>query len=381
MNFALTEEQKRHRAEVRRFAQEEILPFISRMEEGEEYPMPLLRRMGSIGLMGIPVPREYGGLDLGFMSYILTIHEISKVSPAIGVILSVHTSVGTLPILQYGTEAQKRRYLPLLARGEAIGAFALTEPGAGSDARSIQTRAVKKKDRYLLTGTKQFITSGGEADLYLLFAVTNPEKREITAFLVEKGTKGFSVGKREKKMGLHGSSTTSLLLEEAEVPVENRLGEEGKGFRIAMSQLDTGRIGIAAQALGVGEAAFEAALSFAKERKDSPPEYPLEEPAWMGNRLADMAVQLEAAKLLVYRAASLKERGLPVSLMASQAKLFASDTAVRVATAAINTFGLYGMLRTYPVERFFRDAKITQIYEGTNEIQRIVVGRELFERA
>ncbi|WP_028988389.1 acyl-CoA dehydrogenase [Thermicanus aegyptius] len=377
MNFSFTEEQLLLRQMVRRFAREEILPLIPRMEEEDWYPRPLLRRMGELGLMGIPLPERYGGAGLDFISYILAIHEISKVSAALGVILSVHTSVGTMPIYYFGNEAQKERFLPALAKGEAIGAFALTEPQAGSDAASIKLKAVRRGRHYCLTGTKQFITNGGEADTYVVFAVTDPERgiKGITAFIVEKGTPGFSTGRREKKMGLHGSSTATLLFEEAEVPVENRLGEEGEGYKIAMANLDVGRIGIAAQALGIGEAAFAAALAYAKGRKQFG--RPIADQQAIRFKLAQMATELEGARLLVYRAASLKEEGKPAGLAASQAKLFASDVAVKVATEAVQIFGGYGYIRDYPVERYFRDAKITQIYEGTNEIQHLVIGKYL----
>lgn len=376
MDFSFTEEEERFRQEVRRFAQEEVLSFIPRMEMEEEYPRSLLRRMGELGLMGIPIPERYGGAGKDFISYILTIHEISKVSAALGVLLSVHTSVGTLSILQFGTKEQKERFIPSLARGEAIGAFALTEPGAGSDAASIRTRAVRKGDHYLLTGTKQFITSGGEADTYILFAVTDETlgKGGITAFILEKGMEGLTIGKREKKMGLHGSSTTTLLLEEVPVPLENRLGEEGEGFKIAMSQLDTGRIGIAAQALGIGEAAFEASVAYMKERLD---EKNQEKVDLYREKLAQMAVEIEAVRLLVYQAAALKKEGLALGPKASMAKLFASDTAVRVTTEALQIFGMDGVKKGEAVERLFRDAKITQIYEGTNEIQRIIIGKTI----
>lgn len=376
MDFSFTEEEERFRQEVRRFAQEEVRSFIPKMEMEEEYPRLLLRRMGELGYMGLPIPERYGGAGKDFISYILTIHEISKVSAALGVLLSVHTSVGTLPILQFGTEEQKERFIPSLARGEAIGAFALTEPGAGSDAASIRTRAVRRGDHYLLTGTKQFITGGGEADTYILFAVTDETlgKGGITAFILEKGMEGLTVGKREKKMGLHGSSTTTLLLEEVSVPLENRLGEEGEGFKIAMSQLDTGRIGIAAQALGIGEAAFEASVAYMKKRFDQKHQ---EKVDLYREKLAQMAVEIEAARLLVYQAAALKKEGLALGPKASMAKLFASDTAVRVTTEALQIFGMDGVKKGEAVERFFRDAKVTQIYEGTNEIQRILIGKTI----
>ncbi|EPR26917.1 Acyl-CoA dehydrogenase, short-chain specific [Geobacillus sp. WSUCF1] len=268
MEFRFTEEQEMMRQMVREFAAAEIAPFVERMEQGE-FPRPILAKMAELGLMGITVPEQYGGAGMDFVSYIIAIHEISKVSPTVGVILSVHTSVGTNPILYFGTEEQKQKYVTKLARGEYLGAFCLTEPSAGSDAKSLKTKAVRRGDRYVLNGSKIFITNGGEADTYIVFARTNPEEagsRGISAFIVEKGTPGMSIGKDEKKMGLHGSRTVTITFEDAEVPAENLLGQEGEGFKIAMANLDVGRIGIAAQALGIAEAAVEHAVVYAKER-------------------------------------------------------------------------------------------------------------------
>ncbi|HHY22379.1 MAG TPA: acyl-CoA dehydrogenase [Bacilli bacterium] len=377
MDLRFTEEQEMMRKMVRDFANEQIAPFVEIMEETDQFPRPIVDKMAELGLMGIPIPEEYGGSDMDFISYILAINEISKVSATVGVILSVHTSVGTNPILYFGTEEQKQKYVPKLASGQYLGAFGLTEPSAGSDAASLRTTAVKKGDHYVLNGSKIFITNAGEADTYIVFAVSNSELgvKGISAFIVEKDTLGFSVGKKEKKMGLHGSNTNELILDNALVPVENLLGKEGEGFKIAMSNLDVGRIGIAAQALGIAEAALEAATNYAKERKQFG--RPIGTQQGLAFKLADMATKVEATKLLVYRAAHLRQEGLPCGREASMAKLFASRTAVEVAIEAVQVFGGYGYTKDYPVERYFRDAKITEIYEGTSEIQRVVISKSL----
>ncbi|MEB1805986.1 MAG: acyl-CoA dehydrogenase [Bacillaceae bacterium] len=377
MNLRFTEEQEMMRKMVRDFAHEQITPFIEEMEENDTFPRQIVNQMGELGLMGIPIPEEFGGAGMDFTSYIIAINELSKVSATVGVILSVHTSVGTNPILYFGTEEQKQKYVPKLASGELLGAFGLTEPSAGSDAGSLKTSAVKKGDHYVLNGSKVFITNGGEADTYVVFASTNSEagSRGISAFIVEKDTPGFTVGKKEKKMGLHGSNTVMLMFEDAIVPAENLLGQEGEGFKIAMSNLDNGRIGIAAQALGIAEAALEAATNYAKERKQFGRAIGTQQ--GIGFKLADMGTKVEAAKLLVYQAANLKDRGVKCGQQASMAKLFASRTAVEVAIEAVQVFGGYGYTKEYPVERFFRDAKVTEIYEGTSEIQKMVINKYL----
>ncbi|URT70809.1 acyl-CoA dehydrogenase [Cytobacillus firmus] len=376
MNLRFTEEQEMMRKMVRDFAQAEIAPFVEKMEQGQ-FPREILRKMGELGLMGIPIPEKYGGSEMDFTSYIIAIHELSRVSATVGVILSVHTSVGTNPILYFGTEEQKQKYIPKLASGEYLGAFCLTEPSAGSDAGSLKSRAVKNGDHYVINGSKVFITNAGEADVYIVFASTNPElgSKGISAFIVEKDTPGLVFGKDEHKMGLHGSRTLQLTFEDMRVPAENLLGNEGEGFKIAMANLDAGRIGIASQALGIAEAAFEAAAGYAKERVQFGK--PIAAQQGVGFKLADMATSVEAAKLLIYRAADMRQRGIKCGLEASMAKLFASKTAVDVTTEAIQVFGGYGYTEDYPVERYFRDAKITEIYEGTSEIQRIVISKQL----
>ncbi|MCM3315199.1 acyl-CoA dehydrogenase [Rummeliibacillus stabekisii] len=376
MNLQFTEEQMMMQKVVRDFAREVIAPQVDQLEKGE-FPRDILAQMGELGLMGITAPATYGGSEMDFTSYIIAIHELSKVSAVIGVILSVHTSVGTNPILYFGTEEQKKRYVPKLASGEYLGAFCLTEPSAGSDAGSLKTKAVKHGDYYELNGSKVFITNGGEADVYIVFASTDPTQgtKGISAFIVDKDTPGLVIGKNEKKMGLHGSKTVQLTFEQMQVPAENLLGEEGEGFKIAMANLDVGRIGIAAQSLGIAEAALEESVRYANERIQFGK--PIAANQGVSFKLADMGTAVEAARLLVYRAAHLRSLGKPCRTEASMAKLFASKTAVEVTTEAIQVFGGYGYTEDYPVERYFRDAKVTEIYEGTSEIQRMVISRSL----
>lgn len=377
MHLQFTDEQQLMRQMVRDFAKQEVEPFVEQMEKGK-FPRDIMKKMGELGLMGITAPENLGGADMDFTSYIIAINELSKVSATVGVILSVHTSVGTNPIIYYGNQQQRLKYVPKLASGEWLGAFCLTEPGAGSDAASIKTRAVKSGDHYVINGSKVFITNGGEAHIYIIFAVTDPAAgtRGISAFIVNQHTPGLIIGKDEHKMGLHGSRTVQLTFDNMKVPVENLLGEEGDGFKIAMSNLDVGRIGIAAQSLGIAEAALEAATKYAQERVQFGK--PIVANQGIGFKLADMATAVEAAKLLVYRAANLRTKGLPCGKEASMAKLFASKTAVQVTTEAIQVFGGYGYTKDYPVERYFRDAKVTEIYEGTSEIQKIVISKHLF---
>lgn len=377
MDLRFTEEQEMMRNMVQDFAREEIAPEVERMEKEDRFPREIIHKMGELGLMGIPIPEEYGGSGMDFTSYIIAIHEISKVSAAVGVILSVHTSVGTNPILRFGTEEQKKKYIPKLASGKYVGAFALTEPGAGSDAANVKTTAKLKDDHYILNGSKIFITNGTAADTFITFARTGEGKEGISAFIVERDTPGFSIGKVEEKMGLHGTGTVTLSFDNCQVPKEQLLGEEGEGFKIAMANLNVGRIGIGAQSLGVAEAALEHAIHYAKEREQFGK--PIAHNQGISFKLADMATEIEAAKLLVYYAVDLAEKKLPLSQAASMAKMFASDTAMKTAIEAVQIFGGYGYTEDYPVERFFREAKVTQIYEGTNEIQRIVIAKNLLD--
>ncbi|WP_350300698.1 acyl-CoA dehydrogenase [Peribacillus frigoritolerans] len=378
MDFKFTEEQEMMRKMVSAFAENEITPHIEAMETGV-FPKTILQKMGELGLMGIPISEEYGGAGMDFMSYIIAINEISKVSPTLGVILSVHTSVGTNPIVYFGTEEQKRKYVPKLAAGKYLGAFCLTEQSSGSDAASLKSKAVAVKEdgKYRINGSKVFITNGGEADVFIVFASTDPQKgsKGISAFIVEKGTPGLIIGKDERKMGLHGSSTVQVTFEDMKVPAANLLGKEGEGFKIAMANLDAGRIGIAAQALGIAEGAMEHAVQYAKDRVQFGK--PIAVQQGIGFKLAEMATSIEASRLLVYRAAFLRSQGLKCGKEAAMAKLFASRTAVDVAIEAVQVFGGYGYTTEYPVERYFRDAKVTEIYEGTSEIQRMVISKNL----
>ncbi|PLR76827.1 acyl-CoA dehydrogenase [Bacillus sp. V3-13] len=376
MNLRFTEEQEMIRKMVRDFARNEIAPFVEKMEQGE-FPREVLKKMGGLGLMGIPVPEQYGGAGMDFTSYIIAINEISRISATVGVIFSVHTSVCTNPILYFGSEEQKKKYVTKLASGEYLGAFCLTEPSSGSDARSLKSKAVKDGEDYILNGSKAFITNGGEADVYIVFARTDEKagSKGISAFIVEKNSPGLVVGKDEQKMGLHGSRTVQLTFEDMRIPAGNVLGKPGEGFKIAMANLNAGRIGIAAQALGIAEAALEAAVSYAGERRQFGK--PIAAQQGVAFKLADMATNIEAAKLLIYRAAQMRSQGLNCGKEASMAKLFASKTAVETAIEAVQIFGGYGYTEDYPVERYFRDAKVTEIYEGTSEIQRLVISKNL----
>ncbi|MFD2044393.1 acyl-CoA dehydrogenase [Ornithinibacillus salinisoli] len=379
MNLLFSEEQEMMRKMVRDFAQNEVLKEIPRMESEDRFPKEILQQMGELGLMGIPIPEKYNGAGMDYTSYIIAIQELSKVSATLGVILSVHTSVGTNPILYFGTEEQKSNYVSKLATGEYLGAFAVTEPGAGSDVRSMKTTAKKDGDHYILNGSKLFITNGGYADTYVTFARTGDENQPecISAFIIDKDTPGLAIGKKEKKMGLHGSSTVQLSFDQCKVPKEQLLGNEGEGFKIAMANLNVGRIGIAAQSLGIAEAALDAAAAYAKERQQFGK--PIAHNQGISFKLADMATEVEAAKLLVYQAASLVQNNIPCGKEASMAKMYASKTAMKTAIEAVQIFGGYGYTEDYPVERFFRDAKITEIYEGTNEIQHMVIAKHLLK--
>ncbi|MFD2170261.1 acyl-CoA dehydrogenase [Tumebacillus lipolyticus] len=379
MDFILTKDQRDLQQMVRDFAQNEIAPLAAQIDQSDEFPRELLAKMGELGLLGIPIPEEYDGVGADFLSYMLAIEEISYASASVGVILAVHTSVGTMPILNFGSEEQKQKYVPRLAAGELIGAFGLTEPGAGSDASGIRTRAVKQGDAYVLNGSKIFITNGEVADIFIVFAVTDPEKgaKGVSAFIVERNTPGFSIGKKEHKMGMNGSGTVELIFDNAQVPASQLIGEEGEGFKVAMSNLDGGRIGIGAQALGIARAAFDAARDYVKQREQFG--RPIADFQAVQFMLADMATKIEASRLLIYNAATLRQAKLPCSKQASMAKYYATDTAMSVTTDAVQLFGGYGYSKEYPVERFMRDAKVTQIYEGTNQIQRLVVAKNLLK--
>ncbi|WP_027719461.1 acyl-CoA dehydrogenase [Desulfovirgula thermocuniculi] len=379
MPYQLTDEQIMMRDTVRRLAQNEFAPRAVEIDRQHRFPRENIQRMAELGLMGIPIPEEWGGAGCDFLSYIIAVEEISRACASTGVILAVHTSLACFALLQFGTQEQKERYLRRLASGEWLGAYALTEANAGSDPANLSTTARLEGDYYIVNGSKLFITSAGEADLYVTFVRTSPGSRHkgISCLLVERDTPGFTVGKIEEKMGLHGDPTGELIFDNARVPRANLLGAEGEGFKIAMSLLDGGRIGIGAQALGIAQAAFDVALDYAKKRVQFG--RPIAEFQAIQFMLADMATRIDAARLLVYRAARLKDMGLPHSKEASMAKLFATDTAMQVTTDAVQILGGYGYCKEYPVERYMRDAKVTQIYEGTNQIQRLVIARHLLK--
>ena len=365
---------------IKDFAETEVKPLAQEVDEEERFPKETVEKMAKMGLMGIIVPKQYGGCGGDYHMYISAVEELSKHCGTTGVILSAHTSLCAAPILEYGTEEQKMKYLPDLASGRKIGAFGLTEPNAGTDASNQQTVAVEKDDHYLLNGSKIFITNAGYASTYIIIAVTGkgPKGPEMSAFIVESAFEGFSVGKKEKKMGIRGSSTCELIFDNVKVPKENLLGKRGDGFKIAMKTLDGGRIGIAAQALGIAEGALETTVAYVKSRKQF--NRPISAFQNTQFQLADMATKVAAAKGLVYAAVNAKQNKLPtLSVCAAQAKLFAAETAMEVTTKAVQLHGGYGYTREYPVERMMRDAKITEIYEGTSEVQRMVISGALLK--
>ena len=377
MLFQTTSAHEELRAKIRSFAEEEIKPLAFLMDQNNEFPDEAVKKLGKLGWMGIPYPKEYGGAGLDALSYAIAVEELARVDGGAGVILSAHVSLGSWPIFAYGTEEQKKKYLVPLAKGEKIGAFGLTETNAGSDAGGTETTALDKGDYYLLNGGKIFITNAPKADTYVVFAVTTPDigTRGISAFIVEKGWKGFEFGDHYDKMGIRSSSTAELIFNNVKVPKENLLGKEGEGFKIAMSTLDGGRIGIAAQALGIAQGAFEHALSYSKERVQFGK--PIAAQQSIAFKLADMATKLRCARFLIYSAAELKEHHEPYGMEAAMAKQYASDISLEVTNDALQIFGGSGYLKGMEVERAYRDAKITTIYEGTNEIQRVVIASHL----
>ena len=377
MDFSLSKKHLLAQSLYRSFAEDEVKPLAQEVDEREEFPRETVKKMAKCGFMGIPVPKEYGGQGCDPLSYVMCVEELAKVCATTSVILSAHTSLCIDPILTYGTEAQKQKYVPDLAAGRKLGAFALTEPGAGTDAQGQQTKAILDGEEWVLNGSKCFITNGREADVYIIIAVTGiAEKRgrkskEISAFIVEKGTPGFSFGTKEKKMGIRGSSTYELIFDDCRIPRENLLGLKGKGFGIAMHTLDGGRIGIAAQALGIAEGAFDATVKYVKERKQFGRTIGQFQNTQF--QMADMATKIEAAKMLVYKAAMAKATQKSYSVEAATAKLYAARTAMEVTEKAVQLHGGYGYIREYDVERMMRDAKITEIYEGTSEVQMMVI--------
>jgi alkylation response protein AidB-like acyl-CoA dehydrogenase len=377
--FPFTEEHEMIRQAARDFAQNEIVPIAAEFDETGEFPSATVKMMGEMGFMGVEVPEEYGGSGLDTLSYILALEEICKADASHGTIMSVNNSLYCYGILKFGTETQKKKYIRPIATGKAIGAYSLTEPMSGSDAGTMRSRAVRDGDGYIINGRKSWVTSGPVANYMVLFTMTNPDQkhRGITAFLIDTSKPGFSVGKKEPKLGIRASATSEILFEDYHASAEDRLGEEGEGFKIAMTVLDAGRIGIGAQGLGISEAAYEASLAYSREREAFGQK--IGEFEGIGFKLADMKTRIEASRLLVYSAAMAKQKskttGERFTLEASMAKLFASETAMFVTHAAVQIHAGMGYSKELPIERYFRDAKITEIYEGTNEIQRLVIAR------
>jgi len=379
MDFELNEDQKMIKEAAREFASEKLAPKAQEFDEKEEIPRELFKELAELGYLGMLMPEEYGGSGLDFISYILVMEEFAKACAALEISLSVHNSLVSDAIFKYGTGEQKKKYLSKLTRGDFIGAYSLSEPQAGTDAGSLKTTAILKGDHYLLNGTKTFVTNGGISDIFVLFVLTNPEAKSkgISCLLVEKGLKGFNIGLKEKKMGIRGSDTRELSFEDCQVPKENLLGEENKGFGIALSLLDSGRIGVGAQSVGIAQSALDEALRYSKERVQFG--QPICNFQAIQFKLANMATQIEAARLLVYRAAWLKQNNIKCTKEASMAKLFASEIANYVVNEAVQIHGGYGYMKEYAVERYFRDARVTEIYEGTSEAQRIVISRNLLK--
>ena len=375
MNFSLNETQQMIRNTARQFAQDELASTADSRDEKEEFPNEAVKKLGELGFMGMMVPERYGGAELDAVSYSLAVEEISRVDASCGVIMSVNNSLVCFGINEFGSEDQKQKYLTQLATGRKLGAFALSEPEAGSDATNQRTRAVRDGDSYVLNGIKNWITNGLSAEIVLVMAATDPAKggRGVSTFIVEKGMAGFTVGKKERKLGIRSSDTVSLAFQDVRVPVANRIGEEGFGFKLAMRTLDGGRIGIASQAVGIAQACLDAAVKYSKERKAF--DHPISQLQAIQFKIADMATEIDAARLLTLQAAALKDSGERYTQHAAMAKLYASKTAVKCALEAIQIHGGYGYIREYHVERYLRDAKITEIYEGTSEIQRLGISR------
>jgi alkylation response protein AidB-like acyl-CoA dehydrogenase len=379
MHFQLSEEQLMIQQAARDFAQTELKPGVIERDEHQKFPAEQVKKLGELGFLGMMVSEKFGGSGLDALSYVLVMEELSKVDASASVVVSVNNSLVCYGLEAFGSDYQKEKYLVPLASGQQIGAFCLSEPEAGSDATSQQTTAEDKGDHYILNGTKNWITNGGTASTYLVIGQTHPELKHkgINAFIVEKGMEGFTVGPKENKMGIRGSDTHSLMFNDVKVPKENRIGEDGFGFKFAMKTLEGGRIGIAAQALGIAAGAYELALDYAKQRKSFGK--PIADHQAIAFKLADMATQIEAARLLVYKSAWLKDQGLSYTLAGSMAKLYASKVAMDVTVEAVQVHGGYGFVKEYHVERLMRDAKITQIYEGTSEIQQLVISREILK--
>lgn len=378
MHFEMTKQQEMVRQMVRKFAENEVEPLAEIIDREARFPHETVEKAGKLGIMGMPFPKEYGGAGADYVAYAMTIEELSRVCGSTGVIVQTHCALCAWPILTYGTEEQRRKYLPALLKGEKVGAFGLTEPNAGTDAAGQQTRAVDKGDHWLINGTKIFISSGGVAETYVIMAMTDKSKgtKGISAFILEKGFEGFHIGKKEDKMGIRGSLAAELVFQNCKVPKENLLGSVGEGFKIAMTSLDVGRIGIASQALGIAQGAFDKTVAYMKQRKQFG--RPISSFQALQFEMADMKTRIDAARFLVYNAAYRRGAGLPSALEAAQAKLFASETAMHVTTKAVQFHGGYGYIKDYPVERMMRDAKITEIYEGTSEVMKMVIAASIF---
>jgi len=368
------------RKAVRKFAETELGPISHEIDRDSRFPWEVIEKMGPLNYFGLQVPKKYGGAELDTISYAITIEELSRVCAAIGLCVTVHNSVGAYPIVRFGTEDQKKKFLPLIASGEYIGAFCLTEANAGSDAGAVETTAIYDNGEYVVNGTKVFVTNGGVCGLALIFAITDPDnpRRGASVFMVEKGTSGFAVGELEDLCGMRANPVSSLFLEDVRLPKSHILGRQGDGLKIGLSALDTGRIGIGAQALGIAQAAFEAAVKYSKERQQF--KKPISSFQTIQNYLADMATEIDAARLLLYRACAFKDAGQPFGAEAAMAKLYCSTTATRVTNLALQIHGGYGYSKEFDVERYFRDAKVTEIYEGTSEVQRMVVARSVLSQ-
>jgi len=380
-SFALSEEQAMLQDMVRKFAQDELAPRAAAYDRNCDFPWDNVKEMAELGLMGVSVPTEYGGAGMDTTAYTIVIEEISKACASTGVIAAVQNSLVNFPLLKFGTEAQKEKYLKRTAAGELVGAYSLTEPGSGSDAVAMQTRARKEGDKYILNGTKVFVTNATGASLFIVYATLDPElkSRGVCAFIIEKDFPGFKVGRHEEMLGVRASGTCELILDNCEVPAENLPGAEGEGFKIALATLDVGRLGIAAQAIGIAQACLEYCIGYTNERKQFGK--PISSFQLIQNKLVEMAVNLDAARLLLWRAAWLRDSGQKFTKEASMAKFFAAESAMKAGVEAVQALGGYGYTKDYPVERFFRDAKITQIYEGTAEVQKIVIARHLLGQA
>ena len=379
LDFQLSDEQQQLKKTVREFAEREIAPHVMKWDEASEFPLQTIKELGKLGLLGVVFPAELGGAAMGYVEYVTAIEELSRVDGSVGIILAAHTSLCSNHIFIAGNDAQRKKYIPRLAAGEFLGAWALTEPGSGSDASGARTTATRKSDSWVLNGTKTFITNGHYADVLVVVAVTDSAKgtHGLSAFIVEKGTKGFRPGKKENKLGLRASDTAELIFEDCEVPAENMVGKLGEGFVDALRVLDGGRISIAALGLGMAQGAFDAALKYAKQRKQF--DQPIADFQGIQWKLADMAVQIDAARALTWKAATMKDAGRNTTLASSMAKLYTSETAVRCANECVQIHGGYGFIKDFPAEKFYRDVKLCTIGEGTSEIQRMVIAREILK--